>query len=49
MKCCICGAEIVGYGNNPDPVKKEGQCCDACDWQYVIPARIKQMRKEKGE
>ena len=37
-KCCICGKEIKGYGNNPWPVKKEGLCCD-------IPARIKNMYK----
>ena len=23
MKCCICGVEIKGWGNNPWPVSKE--------------------------
>ena len=24
--CCICGAPIEGYGNNPRPDKQEGRC-----------------------
>lgn len=42
--CCICGKECENeYGNNPDPfVKLEGaRCCDACDYAYVIPMRIR--------
>ena len=23
MKCCFCGKEITGYGNNPDGAMKE--------------------------
>ena len=42
MKCCICGKEIEGYGNNPWPVNQEedARCCDDCNWSVVIPARI---------
>lgn len=39
-ECCICGEPIVGFGNNPDPVKKQGRCCDNCNTLYVIPARM---------
>lgn len=39
MKCCICGKEIEGYGNNAQPVA-DGQCCDECNMDKVIPARI---------
>lgn len=39
-ECCICGSVFYGYGNNPAPVKDEGRCCNACDWDYVIPARM---------
>ena len=48
MKCCICGKEISGYGNNPWPLHaKDGQrCCDDCNWK-VIEARIK-IAEEKG-
>lgn len=42
MKCCICGTEIRGWGNNPWPVskEKEARCCDLCNVTYVFPARI---------
>lgn len=38
-KCCICGKEFEGYGNNPWPLKEEGRCCDECN-RFVIEARI---------
>lgn len=43
--CCICGKEFSGYGNNPDPVKKQGRCCDECNNKKVIPARLKDWIK----
>lgn len=49
MKCCICGKEIEGYGNNPVPVKAEGRCCDECNSNYVIPERIRQLLRGKDE
>lgn len=48
MKCCICGKEIKGYGNNPSPVKAEGTCCDECNVRKVIPARIAELGKRNG-
>ena len=39
-KCIICGNEFDGYGNNADPVK-HGVCCDKCNQEKVIPARLK--------
>lgn len=39
-KCVICGKMFTEYGNNPWPVKKDGQCCDACNARYVIPSRL---------
>lgn len=49
-KCCICGKKFIGYGNNPDPIKKKGKCCNECNETKVIPARITQMcLKEKSE
>lgn len=39
-KCCICGKRFVGYGNNPRPVKRSGVCCDDCNRNVVIPARL---------
>jgi len=41
--CCICGEPIEGYGNNPEPYKHEGRCCDACNAKFVIPARLAEL------
>lgn len=41
--CCICGEEIIGYGNNADPVAY-GSCCDNCSITYVIPARMEALK-----
>ena len=43
-KCCICDKEFEGYGNNPDPITKEGRCCDECN-KKVIRARVEQIRE----
>ena len=44
-KCCICGKEFVGWGNNPYPVVKDedARCCDDCNMEFVIPARIAEL------
>ena len=46
MFCNLCGAEIIGYGNNPAPLIKhfDERCCDDCNSAYVIPARLAQMQ-----
>jgi len=40
--CAICGSMFSGYGNNPSPVITEpgARCCDNCNWDAVIPARM---------
>tara|TARA_R100000388_G_scaffold91212_1_gene73117 strand:+ start:786 stop:947 length:162 start_codon:yes stop_codon:yes gene_type:complete len=38
--CVICKEEFTGWGNNPAPIKDEGECCDTCDNEKVIPARM---------
>lgn len=49
-KCCICGREFKGWGNNPWPVKKDGECCDMCNFQYVLPERIRLLdARERNE
>ena len=48
IKCCICGREFIGYGHNPDPVKKEGRCCSDCNVNVVIPERIKLFNNLKS-
>ena len=48
--CCICGAPIEGFGNNPYPCVsiENARCCDECNQNVVIPARIAKfvMREE---
>lgn len=41
--CCICGKKFKEYGNNPAPVKDEGLCCNECNFNVVIPARMDMM------
>lgn len=45
--CCICGKKIEGHGNNPFPVKTEGRCCDDCNFNAVIPARMDMLFPER--
>lgn len=45
--CCICGKEFEGYGNNPAPVKNDGQCCDDCNMNVVIPARFRSYEAQR--
>lgn len=44
-KCCFCNKEIDIIGqNNPSPVNNEegAVCCNRCNFNIVIPARMKQ-------
>lgn len=46
MRCCICGKEIEGYGNNPYGAldeygkviewKSEDECCNDCNLKVVF-------------
>lgn len=47
MKCCICGKEIKGYSNSAYPIS-DGKCCDSCNLNYVVPARISLSKIKKG-
>lgn len=46
--CCICKEPIKGYGNNAEPVCS-GRCCDKCNMDVVLPARVKAFRNSKNE
>ena len=43
--CIICGETFNEIGNNPEPVYigKGDRCCDECNNNKVIPARLKQL------
>jgi hypothetical protein len=40
--CVLCGEKSIGWGNNPEPLASydDGRCCERCNWEKVIPARI---------
>jgi len=48
-KCCLCGQEFDGFGNNPWPLNNDenARCCDKCNAEKVIPARIMQVYSKK--
>lgn len=46
MKCCLCQKEIVGYGNNAEPVMN-GRCCNDCNANIIIPNRLNHMKTLK--
>ena len=43
--CVLCDGEVVGYGNNPQPLKEDGRCCEDCNDRKVIPERQKKTQK----
>lgn len=49
-KCCICGKpfRLGEWGNNPEPVKpySSGTCCDECNMEKVVPARLAAIPRE---
>ena len=43
FKCCLCGKEVEGYGNDPSPIQtknEDDECCDECNLAKVVPARM---------
>jgi hypothetical protein len=47
--CSICDEPFTEYGNNAEPVNS-GRCCDDCNWEVVLPARLVAFFKlPKGE
>jgi len=47
QKCVICRKDFYGFGNNPNPIKSEGVCCDNCNFSKVIPARLNQFERKE--
>jgi len=46
-ECVLCKGKIEGYGHNPNPLSKTGNCCDECNTTKVIPERIKLVKERK--
>ena len=49
MKCDLCGGEMDKYGNNAEPILRNGRCCDKCNLTEVIPARLRKAKEVKNE
>ena len=47
-KCSLCDKNYEGMGNNPMPLKEvDERCCDTCNSEKVLPARIMRMMQGK--
>jgi hypothetical protein len=46
-KCVICRQTFDGIGANAHPVSLYGTCCNDCDIEKVIPARILEREYQK--
>ncbi len=45
--CCFCGQKIdERYANNPWPVRKDGVCCDDCNVDLVVYARLRMYKNQ---
>lgn len=44
--CCICGQQFTEPGNNPFPIKGEGECCRNCNWTVVLPERFRRINSK---
>ena len=45
-ECSICGVSYTGWGNNAAPFP--GRCCNECNSDLVLPARLKRALAGKG-
>tara|TARA_R100000458_G_C8259005_1_gene234714 strand:- start:449 stop:673 length:225 start_codon:yes stop_codon:yes gene_type:complete len=48
-QCVICDDTFTGWGNNPWPIKDDGQCCDVCNAYEVVPARVGLLMSEQDK
>lgn len=50
FKCCICGNMFEGWGNNPWPIvnNQYARCCDFCNENAVLPARLQRISECKN-
>jgi len=49
-QCCLCQKPCeCEYGNNPYPLRDEGVCCDKCNSEKVLPARLASQKPKADE
>lgn len=42
-QCVLCLRGYTGRGNNPYPLRRKRRCCDDCNTNKVMPARINKL------
>jgi hypothetical protein len=42
--CTICGRPYTRFGNNAEPIN-HGRCCDDCNRDIILPARISRIQQ----
>jgi hypothetical protein len=48
QQCILCQKIFTGWGNNSQPIK-DGQCCDECNSNTVMPFRLRELEKDTPE
>ena len=45
VDCSLCGAPLDDFGHNPWPLalNEKERCCDKCNIEKVVPARIEML------
>ncbi len=44
--CCICGEQIEGVGENPEPYTSNGRACSGCYTKFVLPLKSDIMKED---
>ena len=42
--CVLCNEVAEGHGHNPEPLAKEGRCCDKCNNEVIARRFMDMMR-----
>lgn len=44
--CCFCDKIYSGFGNNAEPVKPGGVCCNECCLNIIVPVRMVELAEQ---
>lgn len=47
--CVFCENDCGPYGNNAMPLRDTNKCCNRCNYQLVIPARLFAFYNKKNQ
>ena len=52
VRCCFCGKIVLEERSNdtaPVDMNPRHRCCDRCNWETVIPARIIEIGEREAK